>query len=305
MVDWDKIKTLDDLWSIPEDELYDQAPDFDAESDYILMPGLTTEEIDDAMFWKDFLKGIALLTGGPGQGKGMLMHMIAYKLKKYFGKVVVSDTRPRQLFGQYVPFDEAMLVDQLDRMWEVATGQVKNPQKDEEGNEIPPHIKPHVTSNGRWVSSRGDVFLRRSIIMLDEFARYMHRREPHLPIKRQLLKMFTIWRHLRCIILGVGTERADFDSSCFPKVTCEIRTTRIIRSNRLLFKVTIYPLRFIRATGELEVEGKPIGLILDGDMPRSGTGICEELGTKGWKDIYNTDNAIAMEPPKSMRKRKQ
>lgn len=305
MVDWDKIKTLDDLWMIDEDELYDQSVDYDPQLDYILTPGLTVEEIEDAMFWKDFIKGIVLLTGGPGQGKGMLMHMMAYKFKKYFGKTVVSDTRPRRPFGAYVPFSEEMLVDQLDRMWEVATGQIKNPQKDEEGNIIPPLVKPHTTPDGRWVSSRGDVFLRRSITMLDEFARYMHRREPHLPIKRQLLKMFTVWRHLRCIILGIGTERADFDAACFPKVTCEIRTTRIIKSDRLMFKVTIYPLRFIRSIGELEVEAKPIGLILEGDRPRAGTGICEELGAMAWKDLFNTDNAIAMEPPKSMRKRRQ
>ena len=68
-------------------------------------------------------------------------------------------------------------------------------------------------------------------------------------------------------------------------------------SKRLMFGAMLYPLRYVAATGELMVSGKPIPLTIDGDAPRD----C--LCGAAWKDLYNTDNAVAFEPPKSLRRK--
>ena len=299
MIDWSKIRTIDDIFKQSDEELYDEAPSVDELPLYI-NPNLTEQEYEDAFFWKDYTRGIMLVTGMPGQGKGMFVHMLAYKQRKYFGKTVISDTRPRKVFGPYIPFNQDMLVEQLDRMTEVATGVIKDYDP-----ENPPEVRPHVTSDGQWISSRGDVFMRNSVQLLDEFgSRYMYIREPQSPIQRTLLREFTVWRHLRTIILGIGTEKSDFSPRCYPKVTCEVRIERIM-ANRLVFGAKLYPLRYISSVGELEISGRPVKLPLDGELPRIGTGICEELGELAWKDLYNTDNAVALEPPKSMRRKPQ
>lgn len=298
-IDWTRIRTIDDLID-SENELFDEAPEFNPEDAYRLMPNLTDKEAENALFWRDFIRGIMLVTGDPGSGKDTFIHMLSYKLRKYFGRRIISDTRPRKPFGTYLLFSQEFLVDQLDRMDEVSTGVLLPPIDGEEDKRACP--KPHVTADGFWMSTRGEVFLRKSVVVLNEFTRYMNKREPHLPIKRQLLRLFDWWRHLQTLIVGVGVDRDDFDRRCFPKVTCEIRCMRLSPTN-LEFGITIYPLRYIKAMGELQISGQRIKRIIDASEPREGTGICEELGQLGWKDLFNTENAIGGKPIRSLRKK--
>jgi hypothetical protein len=346
-IDWSRIREVADLQQVDRDVLYDSSNDQSSTIVYQIRDDLTPEEKEDAEFWSKILRGIVLVTGAPGQGKGVLSHMIAFKMKRYFKKLVISDTRPRPLFGDYIPFSAEFLVEQLDRQIEVA-----NPFKITsysssvfvgDTEELDPidkrilecvcnnslsldyivrkldmrrsvaekHIEklvaddmlmvtefmPHVTPDGQWISSRGKVFLRDSIMLLDEFgSKYMYRREPHQPIKRVLLKMFTQWRHMRTVILGIGTEKDMFDPSCYPKVTCEISVTRV-HPTRLIFAVHIKPLRYISSTGELEYASKPIIFTLWADEPK------DMLGGMCWKDLYNHEQAVALEPPNSLRNR--
>lgn len=320
-IDWSKIRTIDDVKSLGEDELFDLTKEYDAESAFRISEGLAEEEREDAEFWSRFRRGVMLVTGPPGQGKDMFAHMLAFKFKRYFSMRAISDTKPRKDFGEYIPFSTDFLVDQLDRVMEVSTGHVKllelpkgKPKTEDDflqmeeieaENERLSLFIPHVTDDGEWVSSRGVVFIRRAVWLLNEFgSRYMYKKEPNAPITRVLLKTFTIWRHLQSLIIGLGTEREDFNPQCFPKVTCEVRLQRlsslgrrILHPKRLVFGAMIYPLRYVGATGELMVSGRPIPLIIDGDKPRD----C--LYGKAWKDLFNTDNAVGFEPPKSLRRK--
>jgi hypothetical protein len=123
------------------------------------------------------------------------------------------------------------------------------------------------------------------------------------PIHRTILfKIFPIWRHLQSIIIGMATEKDDLDRRCEPKLTTEIRCSRLVVPDdpeRLVFKVKLHPLRYVSSVGEIEYTGQKQIMVLDGDEPRD----C--LGGKAWKDLYNTRQAIAVEAPNSMRKRRQ
>ena len=319
-IDWGRIRDVQDLLDLPEGVLFDEAPV--SPPRLTPLPGLTAEQIEDALFWRDYMRGIILITGMPGQGKGMLAHMIACKAKHYFGLNIVSDTRPRKIFGLYYPFSEEFLVDQMDRMTEVARGlpielykydvsqpidegKVKvnrddiividaikdNPLSADYIKEITglsekkvyasllklqdtetiekTSFTPYVDGNGDWVSSRGKVFTRNAIWLLDEFgSKYMNIREPNNPIHRTILmKVFPIWRHLQSVIIGIGTERDDFDARCYPKATCEIHCTRLVKT-KLIFGIKLYPLRYISATGELEYTGRKVKFKLDGEAPQ-------------------------------------
>jgi hypothetical protein len=160
--------------------------------------------------------------------------------------------------------------------------------------------KPYVTRDGKWISSRGQVFLKKSVQLLDEFgSKYMNKHEFKSPIQRTLLyKVFPIWRHLDTVIIGMATEKEDLSRFCYPKLTTEIRCSRALDYNnpdRLLFKVKLYPLRYISAIGEIEYTGKMVPLVLDGDIPR------DMLGGKAWKDLYNTKQAIGVQAPSKRR----
>ena len=332
-IDWTKVKTREDLTKIAG---YDDSDI--GELHLQINPNLTEWEMDDALFWRDYARGIILINGREGQGKGMLAHMLAFKFNRYFGLGVVSDSHPRPIFGElvggYAPFSEEFLVDQLDRMTEVATGQIiRDYEKWEceecgairefkigrnghhkcqeckgimvEAKESDDLVKPHVDSEGRWISSRGEVFIHRAVWLLDEFgSKYMNRRNPHRPIQRTLLfDVFPTWRHLECVILGMTTDSDDLDPRYEPKLTTEIRCTRMIvedkhgrvEPDRLVFRCNIYPKRYV-GRGEYGFTGRKQTYILFGDEPQ------DVLGGKRWCDLFNTKQAIAIQAPKSMRR---
>lgn len=303
-MDLAKIKNLSDLANIPDALLYDESGD---NSDFKLMPNLTDEEIDDALFWKDHARGLMLVLGEEGSGKTMFGHMLAYKMNKYFGLTLVSDTRPRKLFGRYVPFSEAFLVEQSDRMWEVATGQIK---EDKLRDPDLPLVRPHITPDGKWVSSRGDVLIQRSVLLLDEFgSKYMNRREPNNPIHRTLLfKILPLWRHLGSLIIGMTPSLDFIDPLCDEKITSEAHCERALvldsKSNALIpdslvFRVHIKPRRSITPLGEYGYAPSDVFIDMDAKEPK------DMLGGNAWKDLYNHRQAVALEMPKSMRRKKQ
>ena len=331
------MKTRDDLNKLSTNvPLYDDSDI--GEMHLTINPNLSEWEMEDALFWRDYARGIILINGREGQGKGMLAHMMAFKFNRYYGLQVVSDTHPRPLFGEliggYAPFSEGFLVDQMDRMTEVATGQIIRDYEIWECEECGTRrefkigknghhkcqscggvmglakepvdiVKPHITSDGKWISSRGEVFINNAVWILDEFgSKYMNRRNPHRPIQRTLLfDVFPTWRHLGCVILGLTTDSDDLDHRYEPKLTAEIRCTRMIVEDkhgrvdpdRLVFRCNIYPKRYV-GRGEYGFIGRKQTYILIGDEPE------EMLGGKCWKDIYNTHQPIAIQAPKSMRR---
>lgn len=332
-IDWNRVKTRDDLTKIAG---YDDSDI--GELHLTINPNLSEWEMEDALFWRDYARGIILINGSPGQGKGMLAHMLAFKFNRYFGLQVVSDSRPRPLFGElvggYAPFSEEFLVDQMDRQTEVATGRIIRDYEIWECEECGARrefkigkngyhkcqeckglmglakepediVQPHVTNDGKWISSRGEVFIHRAVWLLDEFgSKYMNRRNPHRPIQRTLLfDVFPQWRHLECVILGLTTDSDDLDPRYEPKMTAEIRCTRMIvedkkgnpNPDRLVFRCNIYPKRYV-GRGEYGFTGRKQTIILVGDKPQ------EIIGDKCWKDLYNTRQAIAIQAPKSMRR---
>jgi len=295
-IDWAKIKSVEDIKDIDYDILYDTAPIVDTEGLYKLNDGLEDWEKEDAEFWQPVFRGLILVTGDAGQGKDTLLHHLMFKAKRYYNRTVISDTRPRPSFGFYIPFSQGFFEEQLIRMNEVATGTIYEYDSDN-----PPLVRPHVTPDGKWISSRGEVFFRRAVVGLNEFgSRYMYRREPHQPIKRALLKLFNFWRHMQCVIFGVTISKDECDPSCYDKVSCEIRCFRA-DDRRLVFGYDILPFKYISSTGELQYVkrgGKKRAYIVADEPVDALGGLC-------WKDIFNTDNAVGFEVPKGMRSKKR
>ncbi len=353
-IDWEKLRTIDEVFGLPKHLLFDEA---EVKQPYDMLkfnPNLTEEEIQDAFFWKDYLSGLMLVTGEAGSGKGVFMHQLAYKMRYYFGKLVVTDTRPRESFGNCIPFSFPMLIDQLERIAEVESGiprpmiykgmtkadfedeeewkdykslsteakyqYLKNSGRidgdvtlrefDDRRNQFicTPNFKPYVDNvTGKWWSSRGEVFIRNTIMLLDEFSgKYMPKMKPSLSEAQILLEMFNRFRHIHSLILGVGITLNDFNPRAIDKATWQAKCIRA--NNReyiysdnpedIIILVDIDQIKFNPITGTVQTDwGKTERLTINGSEPKSW------LDGRKIIDIYNTDNAQGIYLPSRLRKK--
>lgn len=312
-IDLAKIRDKRDLHDIPEELLYDESR---PRTELELTKGLSTEEIEDALGnpdegwsgWKSYMRGLMLVTGNEGSGKTLFSHMVAFKANRYFGLTVVTDTRPRKLFdmysGYHIPFSEEFLVEQAKRISEVATGQII---EEKERDPDVPVIQPHVTQDGKWISSRGAVLIQDAVILLDEFGKkYMDRRTPYVPIHRDLLsKILPDWRHLNSLIIGATPSLDRIDPACDSKVTCEAHCQKVLAEDErgrlipdsLVIRVHLIPRRSITEFGEYDFAPKDEYIYINAKEPRA------MLQGHSWCEIYNHRQAVAFEMSNSIQKK--
>ena len=134
-VDWARIKERDREIRISRPEMFDKPPE--GLYGFEVNPDLTENELDDAFFWKDYMRGVWLVTGPPGSGKDVLVNMVAYKMKHFFGLTPILDYKPCAPFGYYEFFDTKLFVTEVQKIANAAKVQVHDSQnKDESYNLI-------------------------------------------------------------------------------------------------------------------------------------------------------------------------
>lgn len=313
-IDWKTIHTEHDLEKVSENLLYDESEIRDPIDMRHINPNLTEDEAEDAMFWKDFVNGILLVTGEPGSGKGIFLHMLAYKMKYYFGKRAILDTRPRKAFGKYIPFSKEFLAEQVDRLSAMETG---NGEMSNDGKwyALIPETRTEISEKGKEVQIntgkmiKKEILLRNSTMGLDEYGnRYMPRKQSNLAISIDLLKLYDIRRHLQCLTLGVGISVDDFNRAALAKTAWEARCQFLDQAEELeedptalIFGVKLRPVSYDPIQDVL-AKGRDIArLRIDAKEPK------HMLNGLAWKDIYNTQNATGYDSAvgKQLKRRNQ
>lgn len=286
------MERLDKTWRETKPEVFDTAPDelFHDEINPKVFT-MSDEVIEDALFWAERQRGIWLILGAVGSGKGALINSTAFKCKFFFGRTPILDYKPTEAFGYYELFNTQRFVSMLEEMSMVAKGEVQAEVKRTRDGEIQSKLLEDLSHE--WFETKGKVMFQHSVLVLDEFKRYMDRRRPHRPIGLVLGDLFTIWRHLDILILCATTYREYIDRRAFREMTTEARCIWL-GNWRTLAK--IYPVKYIDATGVLEKGEEMIPYRIDIAKPR------EILDGKAYKDIFNTTNLIALNVPKSLRK---
>lgn len=303
MINWSTVRTIEDLAYIDPKLLYDDTRVYTPSELLQLNPTLSDSEIEDALFWARFRRGVMLITGQVRQGKSTLEHLIAKKLNYYFRMIPILDTRPRSIFGKYIPFSSEMLEEQIKRMdsMEKSEGETT-----EDGRWIAHMTKEETTGKGKnketiTTEYNGEIFLRNAVIGMDEFgSKYMNRRDaPNLPIKRELLKIFNYWGHSNCLWIGVGIDIEDIDRRCLDKIVWEARCSRIWDADEcekdrdaIIIGVWLSPVRYNPMNDRVELAGEPEALRINASKPQS----C--LGGQKWCDIFKTDNVQGFALPK-------
>ena len=257
---------LENLGVINRD-LFDEGAGYDDETGVRFASGLTLEERHQAaILYRLFneLWGVCIVVGDPGTGKDLFSNYIAYKIKQYFPwKRILRDEKPRQLFGEYAGlFNEAVLADDLARMRAVAKGVSIN-RLDE--------VLEKAADD--WVTSKGRVLLKNSILYLTEYYRYCYNREPHNPMNRTMGGIHKQKRHLDCLILGTVQLETELDKkTTLPWIDWKVTCTRSA-INKTGFVYFVQKVKYDRRLDMLTpVGGQPFPIPVDAGKPRSNLG---------------------------------
>ena len=269
----------DDFEEAPKEKLYTLE----------LNPGLTESEIEEAHDIVRWLQGsgsfygiagLMLVTGMPRQGKGTFGNVLAYKIKKYFsGKRILRDDHPKSLFGSYTLFNEDTVIDDVAKMNQIAKDDVpKDARSKKQKAELVEDIK-------KWTTEKGEVMLQNSIVLLDEFWRYMNNRRPMSPMNLALSGLIKMWGHTDTLYMGLAQRQHDLDRfTCLPYVTHEARCCWC-KDRADTVQVMLYRVMFSMAKSSLVPVDKPTRIFVNGGKMRP------EIGGKRYFDLFNSKSA--------------
>ncbi len=248
-------------------ELFDNTTGYEGEVGVQLADGLTpSEKKQAALLYRLFnqLWGICIVVGNPGTGKDLFSNVIAFKIKKFFPwKRILRDERPRELFGNYDGlFSDSVLADDLDRMKAVAKGKTTAANY---GDALEKAVDD-------WVTEKGRVLLKNSLLYLTEYWRYCYKRDPMNPMNKTMGGIHKEKRHLDCLILGTAQQVEDLDRfTCLPFVDWCVTCTRSAK-NKTEFIYYIHRTQYDKRRETLVQIGKPYVMRFDAGKPRSNLG---------------------------------
>jgi len=272
---------------LTEEDIYDYSEVSDDIYGDRLREGLTEHEVEVALRVKRFLRGVMLVTGEPGSGKGLFGHVVAWIIKTYWqGRRALLDHKPRPAFGPYLPFDEDFLHEEFGKLAEMSKFKGELPK------EIDPEDKERIKKVSKiaadWIrSERGRLYLQGAVLLLEEFKRYLHNRRPMNPMGITLSHIATWWRHFDILIIGMTPQKQEIDRISFlPYVTHEVRCWWTPDG---LAECDVYQTSWVSSLGVLNVVGRPKRIVIDGWLSR------EELGGLRYFDLYNTKYKPSLE----------
>ena len=269
------------------------------------LPDLTADQIEEADYLRRFRDGqtasLMLITGEGGSGKDVTSSMFAWKFKRYYPHCkVLLDFRPRRLMGSYYYFNQDFLVNQVDRMAKIANDECAD-------------SKAFNEKTKSWMSTDGEVFLKNSIQVYQEYKKYHYKRRPHNPMGLMLNDQYNIARHLDTLIIGTTVKMNELDTkSCLPHVKFHAKMVKDTKNKHIYIcnmngvKWNEYELSFNRLWSYRfpinAIKDRPeLGIKPNDEYIRRQTAI-PSSDYYCWYDLYNSKSAIALGVPKSMRK---
>jgi len=247
-------------------DLFDETQGYEDEAGVQLAEGLTPTEINQAKILYNLfneLWGLCLVVGPPGAGKDLFGNWLSYTLKRFFPwKRILRDEKPRKLYGEYAGlFNENVLAEDLARMRAVA-----------KGVDIAQLGEVLEKAADDWVTKKGRVLLKNSVLYLTEFWNYVYKRNSMSPMNKTMGGIHKGKRHLDCLILGTAQQVEDLDRfTCLPwadwKVICA-RSTK----NKTGFVFFVQKVKYDKRLQVLISIGRPFPIAIDAGKPRDYLG---------------------------------
>lgn len=249
-----------------KEDLFDNTPGYDDETGVKFAPGLSKEERRQAtLLYRIFneLWGVLIVKGAPGAGKDLFGNFLSFTLKRFFPhKRILRDEKPRELYGEYDGlFNEKVLAEDLDKMKLVAKGKgILN---------INQAMEDAATD---WVTTKGEVMLKNSVLYLTEYWKYCYKREPHKPMNKTMGAIHKVKRHLDVLIIGTVQMTEDLDKyTCLPFVDWEAVCTRN-KTHPSRYTFYIYKVKWVANREMLVPTSKSYSITFDAAKPISYLG---------------------------------
>lgn len=156
---------------------------------------LTDEEVEELLFFSEFLRTLMVIEGKKGSGKSQLAVALCSKLKKYFEVPIITDQRLRKAFGEYTYLDEKDFLREIEKVSVIAKS---TPQED-------------IDLAVEWSLKKHNVKLEGAVIFFDEAYKYFECRSPG----DKLVKVFGYFvaqmRHYNCTLILCTPSRRYLD----------------------------------------------------------------------------------------------
>lgn len=199
-----------DLTKTLPDEFYDDSEFIGIDDIPIILANPTRDERREAKFFKSIYRGIMYVGGGARQGKDLFGMVMAYLMRRYFGRPVLLDCKPRRLFGEYTYFNPELMMNEISKMARlstVETGQKEMPlDKNQE--------KAFTEASNEWIEDN-KVKFQNAIIYLSELGRYCPRRNPHNRVNRFIGALNSQWGHLDFLMVGTHLQQNEIDLTTY------------------------------------------------------------------------------------------
>jgi len=163
-----------------------------------------------------YQKGMMLVQGDEGAGKDIFLHLLAYKMRRYFGKHVGLDQPPREAFDGNLN-------------WHWNNAECKWEFYGEDGQywkDCHPHFKfspsvmtevfSHIDGDDDeafniWWDEIGCNLLNNSVLGMSEFWRYVQRRRAMNKSNLMMGGLIRVHRHYNMLIIGNTQAIEDLD----------------------------------------------------------------------------------------------
>jgi hypothetical protein len=250
---------------------------------------LTETEYKLAPKYAGLRRGMMVVTGPPGAGKGVFFNHLSWQDRRMFkGTKVLLDYKPRALFdlnsedNRYFPFDADFMVNEMTKMAK-KSGMVVIEDEDDEQDEWSDRKRKklsqkELTRNTKSVAKKwieeNDVLLQNGILGLDEFKKYCHNRNPMNKVGVLIGHLVAVWRHLDLLICGMCPFIHEIDAySILPYMSHEIRMSSGGAYAPTTYFADFYRKKSVTSHGVVNVEGRPIRIRIDGAEPHPEIGV--------------------------------
>jgi len=265
---------LDDLYRIP-----------------VILENPTWKQKKEIELYKTLYRGIMFVYGKPRSGKDLFGVLFCLLMKHYFGRPIMLDFKPKRPFGDYIPFDPTVFIQEINKIARQAqfkSDNVETPMTKAEEDYFLNHTQ-------EWLS-KNETFFKNAVLYLSELKRYCYKRNPHSRMNKFIGSLNDFHGHLDLLVLGTHTDPKEIDEYTYLSKTtvwanCQWSVKRLNNT-----KVTIRRGTYISELGSFDYALKPFIYWVDGAEPRSF------LGGLRLYDAYNTQNFVNLKPvlPKEM-----
>lgn len=187
-----------------DNKYYDDSEFTGLEDIPVVLPNPNRDERREIRLFKSIYKGTMFVTGGARQGKDLFVYTLLYLMKRYFGRRVLLDVRPKRLFGEYVYFNPAVMMAEINKMAHLSGVEGMDKPLDEKQGRI------FTEAALEWVD-KNTVLFQNAVVYFSELRRYCYKRNPSNRINKFIGALLTQWGHLDMLAVGAHMQENEID----------------------------------------------------------------------------------------------